>query len=103
MKRIILTSTLALLAAPAMADMHAGIAGYALSADGASLMVMASIASPTDLQTVSLSMPVRAIAWWNAPTEVVHQLGYNYPVLGGLNDGWKTRKAGRYRAEASAS
>ena len=39
---------------------------------------------------------------WNAPSEVVHQLGYDYPVLGGLNDGWKTRKAGRYRAEASA-
>lgn len=42
------------------------------------------------------------IASWNAPSEVVHQLGYDYPVLGGLNDGWKTRKAGRYRAEASA-
>jgi len=41
-------------------------------------------------------------AVWNAPSEVVHQLGYDYPVLGGLNDGWKTRKAGRYRAEASA-
>ena len=40
--------------------------------------------------------------FWNAPSEVVHQLGYDYPVLGGLNDGWKTRKAGRYRAEASA-
>ena len=39
---------------------------------------------------------------WNAPTEVVHQLGYDYPVLGGLCDGWKTRKAGRYCAEASA-
>jgi len=41
-------------------------------------------------------------AYWNAPSEVVHQLGYDYPVLGGLNDCWKTRKAGRYRAEASA-
>jgi len=39
---------------------------------------------------------------WNAHSQVVHQLGYDYPVLGGLNDGWKTRKAGRYRAEASA-
>jgi hypothetical protein len=42
------------------------------------------------------------VLFWNAPSEVVHQLGYDYPVLGGLNDGWKTRKAGRYRAEASA-
>ena len=28
---------------------------------------------------------------WNAPSEVVHQLGCDYSVLGGLNDGWKTR------------
>jgi hypothetical protein len=40
---------------------------------------------------------------WNAPTEVVHQLGYDYPVLGGLNDGWKTRETRRYCAKASAS
>jgi hypothetical protein len=39
---------------------------------------------------------------WNAPTEVVHQLGYDYPVLGGLNDGWKTRETRRYCAKASA-
>ena len=43
------------------------------------------------------------IGYWNAPSEVVHKLGYDYPVLGGLNDGWKTRKAGRYCAKASAS
>ncbi len=36
------------------------------------------------------------------PPEVVHQLGYYCPVLGGLGDGWKTREAGRYRAKASA-
>ena len=29
---------------------------------------------------------------WNTPTEVVHQLGYDCPVLGGLNDGWKRGK-----------
>lgn len=40
---------------------------------------------------------------WNAPSEVVHQLGYDYPVLGGLNDGWKARKTRRYCAKASAS
>ena len=39
---------------------------------------------------------------WNAPSEVVHQLGYDYPVLGGLNDGWKTRETRRYCAKASA-
>jgi 2,5-dihydroxypyridine 5,6-dioxygenase len=37
----------------------------------------------------------RIISIWNAPTEVVHQLGYDYPVLGGLNDGWKTRETRR--------
>jgi hypothetical protein len=71
MKRTVLTSALALLAAPAMADMHADTMGYALSADGAILMVMDSIASPADLQTVTLSTPVRSIAWRPVTGELV--------------------------------
>ncbi|WP_193141543.1 DUF4394 domain-containing protein [Fluviibacterium sp. S390] len=60
---ITLTSALALLSVPAFADGPASTTGYALSADGTSLMVMDSIASPDTMRTVTLSAPVRAIAW----------------------------------------
>lgn len=58
-----LTSISALLAVPAFADGHANTMGYALSADGNSLVVMDSIAAPSEARTVTLSTPVRAIAW----------------------------------------
>ena len=58
-----LTSVFALLAAPTFADGHANTMGYALSADGNSLMVMDSIAAPAEARTVALSTPVRSIAW----------------------------------------
>lgn len=58
-----LTSISALLAAPVFADGHANTMGYALSADGGTLMVMDSIAAPADARTVDLSTPVRSIAW----------------------------------------
>ena len=66
-------SALALLAAPVLADGHAGTAGYALSEDGASLTVMPSIAAPGEASTVSLSSPVRSIAWRPVTGEL---LGY---------------------------
>ena len=66
----------------------------------AAIAVSAGIA--TSLMAQTDGELINAAFTWNAPSEVVHQLGYDYPVLGGLNDGWKTRKAGRYRAEASA-
>ncbi|MGJ8597354.1 DUF4394 domain-containing protein [Sulfitobacter sp.] len=58
-----LTSISALLAAPVFADGHANTMGYALSADGGTLMVMDSIAAPADARTLDLSTPVRSIAW----------------------------------------
>ncbi|MEH6831349.1 MAG: DUF4394 domain-containing protein [Sulfitobacter sp.] len=58
-----LTSISALLAAPVFADGHANTMGYALSADGGTLMVMDSIAAPADARPVDLSTPVRSIAW----------------------------------------
>lgn len=51
------------LAAPAFADGHAGTMGYALAQDGATLVTMASIAAPSDVQTFALDMPLRAIAY----------------------------------------
>lgn len=66
-----LTSTLALLAAPVLADGHAGTMGYALSGDGTSLMVMDSLASPGDARSVTLSAPVRSIAWRPVTRELV--------------------------------
>lgn len=65
------TSALALLAAPAFADGHAGITGYALSADGTRLMVMDSIAAPENLRMLTLSAPVRAIAWRPVTGELI--------------------------------
>ena len=66
-----LTSTLVLLAAPVLADGHASTMGYALSSDGSSLTVMQSIAAPGDATTVTLSTPVRTIAWRPVTSELV--------------------------------
>jgi hypothetical protein len=66
-----LTSTLALLAAPVMADGHASTMGYALSGDGTSLMVMDSIATPDQVRSITLSTPVRSIAWRPVTRELV--------------------------------
>lgn len=66
-----LISISALSAAPAFADGHAGTMGYALSADGSSLMVMDSIAAPAEARTVELSTPVRSIAWRPVTGELV--------------------------------
>lgn len=58
-----LTSTLALAAAPAFADGHAGTMGYALANDGATLVTMADIAAPGAVETHTLETPMRAIAY----------------------------------------
>ncbi|ABF61913.1 hypothetical protein TM1040_3780 (plasmid) [Ruegeria sp. TM1040] len=65
------TSTLALLAAPVMADGHASTMGYALSGDSTSLMVMDSIATPDQVRSITLSTPVRSIAWRPVTRELV--------------------------------
>lgn len=66
-----LTSALAILAAPAIADGHAGTMGYALSADGSTLMVMDSIAAPAEVRSMELATPVRSIAWRPVTGELV--------------------------------
>lgn len=64
-------SALAMLAAPALADHHAGTTGYALSTDGTSLMVMDSLAATDDARTVELSDRVRSIAWRPVTGELI--------------------------------
>ena len=50
-------------AASAVADGHAGTMGYALAEDGATLVTMADIAAPGEVQSYKLDMPLRAIAY----------------------------------------
>lgn len=71
LRNIILASSLSLLAAPSFADGHAGTSGYALSSDGMNLTVMPSIAAPGDAMTMTLSTPVRSIAWRPVTGELV--------------------------------
>lgn len=66
-----MTSTLAFLATPMLADGHAGTMGYALSGDGTKLTVMESIAAPDTARTVSLSVAVRSIAWRPVTSELI--------------------------------
>ncbi|PWE29766.1 DUF4394 domain-containing protein [Pararhodobacter marinus] len=62
-------NTLALTAATltfgsaAMADDHAGVMGYALADDGSTLVTMADIAMPGNVETHALETPLRAIAY----------------------------------------
>lgn len=58
-----LAATLALGTASALAAAHAGKTGYALADDGATLVVMADIASPEDAETYTLETPLRGLAY----------------------------------------
>jgi len=60
-------------AAPVLSDGHAGTSGYALAQDGATLVTMADIAAPTDVQTFALDTPLRAIAYRPVTSQL---LGY---------------------------
>ena len=51
------------LATGAHAMGHAGTMGYALAEDGATLVTMADIAAPGEVQTYALETPLRAIAY----------------------------------------
>ena len=64
-------STLALAATPAFADGHAGTMGYALADDGATLLVMPSIAAPGEVQSFALATPLDAIAFRPVTGELV--------------------------------
>ncbi|MEM8822658.1 MAG: DUF4394 domain-containing protein [Pseudomonadota bacterium] len=62
--RILTTTALLALAAPTAHAMgNAGTMGYALAQDGATLVTMADIAAPGDVQIRALEMPLRAIAY----------------------------------------
>ena len=94
-----LTSILAILAAPSFADGHANTAGYALSTDGANLTVMQSIAAPDDAVTVTLSTPVRSIAWRPVTSELV---GYTDGGIVAINPmtGMTTNTGATFMADA---
>ena len=63
-RSILATSTaLTLGASQLFAAGHAGNMGYALAEDGSTLVVMADIAAPGEVQTFDLAQPLRAIAY----------------------------------------
>lgn len=72
-KTAALALTIATLAAPAFAGGHAGTSGYALAAGGSTLVTMADIAAPGEVQTYTLDTPLRAIAYRPVTGEL---LGY---------------------------
>ena len=61
--KALVTSLIALAATPGFAGDHASVSGYALTDDGATLVVMSDINMPEKVMTFSLSSPVQAIAW----------------------------------------
>lgn len=69
-----MTSLIALAASPAFADGHAHVTGYALANDGATLVVMNDVSSPSDAKSYDLKMPLKAIAWRPVTGEL---LGYS--------------------------
>ncbi|MEM0899776.1 MAG: DUF4394 domain-containing protein [Pseudomonadota bacterium] len=74
MKRIaFITAIAALSSSAAFADHHANTTGYALSADGTTLLIMDSLAAADDVKSVELSSSVRSIAWRPVTGEL---LGY---------------------------
>jgi hypothetical protein len=62
-RTITAVSALSMLGGAAFADDHAADMGFALANDGMTLVSMADITSPTDVQTMDLSEALDAIAW----------------------------------------
>ncbi len=58
-----LTAAALVLGAPALANDHAGVMGYALAEEGSTLVTMADIAMPGAVKTHALKTPLRAIAY----------------------------------------
>lgn len=93
--RVLTTTALLALAAPAAHAMgHAGTMGYALAADGATLVTMADIAAPGDARTFDLETPLRAIAYRPVTGQLVgYADGTIYvidPTSGALTDAGAT-------------
>ncbi|MEM1101753.1 MAG: DUF4394 domain-containing protein [Pseudomonadota bacterium] len=63
MRHLLTSAALVAAATAVQADGHAGIVGYALANNGQTLVTMGSIAAPGDVETVSLSMALSAIAY----------------------------------------
>lgn len=63
MRTLLTSAAFAALATSATAMGHAGIQGYALANEGKTLVTMASIAAPGDVQMIELSAPLSAIAY----------------------------------------
>ncbi|MEM6304516.1 MAG: DUF4394 domain-containing protein [Pseudomonadota bacterium] len=61
--RALITSLALGAASPALSMGHAGTMGYALAEEGGTLVTMADIAAPGDVQTYTLETPLRAIAY----------------------------------------
>lgn len=72
-KTAALALTAATLATSALAMGHAGTSGYALAEGGATLVTMADIAAPGEVNTYALETPLRAIAYRPVTGEL---LGY---------------------------
>ncbi|MEQ8826619.1 MAG: DUF4394 domain-containing protein, partial [Parvibaculum sp.] len=62
-RTITAVSALSMLGGAALADDHAADMGFALANDGMTLVSMADITSPTDVQTMDLREALDAIAW----------------------------------------
>ncbi|SEK29524.1 protein of unknown function [Roseovarius nanhaiticus] len=82
--------TAATLAAPAMAMDHGKAMGYALAEDGGTLVTMADISAPGDVQTYALETPLRAIAYRPVTDQLLgYADGMIYevdPMTGALTD-----------------
>ncbi|WP_460275519.1 DUF4394 domain-containing protein [Celeribacter sp. ULVN23_4] len=76
--------------APAFAMHHAGTMGYALAEDGKTLVTMADIATPGEVMTYDLDMPLRAIAYRPVTGQLIgYADGMVYevdPMTGALTD-----------------
>lgn len=59
----LMTSLFALAGSSAFATGHAAVSGYGLANDGQTLVVMADINNPGQIETHALPNPLRAIAW----------------------------------------
>ncbi|MEO0486944.1 MAG: DUF4394 domain-containing protein [Pseudomonadota bacterium] len=89
-RTITTASVLALTTGAASAGGHSGLMGYALADNGQTLVVMPSLSDPATVETVDLSVPMRAIAYRPVTGELVGFSGgsvFNIdPMTGTLND-----------------
>lgn len=70
-KKTLTAAAIALTTSSALAAQHGGTAGYALTAEGNTLLVMDSLAAPEDVRSVPLSSSVRSIAWRPVTGELI--------------------------------